>query len=145
LIGDVADRAYLNGLHSGKDNHAVQIYALDVLAMGGDDLRSLPLSQRKASLASSCISVRTHWILIYLAFTFTAIVALVFVSLVALDRVFRMIVGFSPTATTGEVPSVGLPTPLRRIVAAIAAVAIAVVSRPGVRRSRGGTNSNQQA
>jgi hypothetical protein len=42
-------------------------------------------------------------------------------------------------------PSVGLPAPLRRIVTAMAAVAIAVVSRSGVRRSCGDANSNQQA
>ena len=31
-----------NALHSGKHNHEVQIYAFDVLAMDGDDLRDLP-------------------------------------------------------------------------------------------------------
>ena len=40
-----------NALHSGKSNHEVQLYAFDVLAMDGDDLRPLPLSMRKASLA----------------------------------------------------------------------------------------------
>jgi bifunctional non-homologous end joining protein LigD len=40
-----------NALHSGKFNHEVQLYAFDVLAMDGDDLRPLPLSMRKASLA----------------------------------------------------------------------------------------------
>jgi hypothetical protein len=68
----------------------------------------------------------------------------------------------------GRSPSVGLPAPLRRIVAAkataavaaiatvasvaaiagvaaMAAVAMAVVSRSRVRRSGGGANSNQQA
>jgi ATP dependent DNA ligase domain len=40
-----------NALHSGKHNHEVQLYAFDVLAMEGDDLRPLPLSMRKASLA----------------------------------------------------------------------------------------------
>jgi len=40
-----------NALHSGKHNHEVQLYAFDVLAMDGDDLRELPLSLRKASLA----------------------------------------------------------------------------------------------
>jgi ATP-dependent DNA ligase len=29
----------------------VQLYAFDILAMGGDDLRSLPLHMRKANLA----------------------------------------------------------------------------------------------
>ncbi len=32
-----------NELHSGKSNHEVQLYAFDVLAMDGDDLRTLPL------------------------------------------------------------------------------------------------------
>jgi bifunctional non-homologous end joining protein LigD len=40
-----------NALHSGKYNHEVQLYAFDVLVMDGDDLRPLPLSMRKASLA----------------------------------------------------------------------------------------------
>ena len=39
-----------NALHSGKHNHEVQLYAFDVLAMDGDDLRELPLLQRKAKL-----------------------------------------------------------------------------------------------
>jgi bifunctional non-homologous end joining protein LigD len=38
-------------LHSGKSNGEVQLYAFDVLAMDGEDLRDLPLSMRKASLA----------------------------------------------------------------------------------------------
>jgi ATP-dependent DNA ligase len=40
-----------NALHSGKHNHEVELYAFDVLAMDGDDLRKLPLSLRKTSLA----------------------------------------------------------------------------------------------
>ncbi len=40
-----------NALHSGKHNHEVQLYAFDVLAMDGVDLRDLPLSIRKTSLA----------------------------------------------------------------------------------------------
>jgi bifunctional non-homologous end joining protein LigD len=40
-----------NALHAGKSNRDVQLYAFDVLAMDGDDLRALPLSMRKASLA----------------------------------------------------------------------------------------------
>jgi ATP-dependent DNA ligase len=39
-----------NALHSGKHNHEVQLYAFDLLAMDGDDLRELPLLQRKARL-----------------------------------------------------------------------------------------------
>ena len=36
-----------NTLHSRKHDHQVQLYAFDVLAMDGDDLRKLPLSLRK--------------------------------------------------------------------------------------------------
>jgi ATP-dependent DNA ligase len=39
-----------NALHSGKHNDEVQLYAFDILALNGDDLRSLPLSMRKAHL-----------------------------------------------------------------------------------------------
>jgi bifunctional non-homologous end joining protein LigD len=39
-----------NALHSGKQNDEVQLYAFDILAIDGDDLRSLPLSMRKAHL-----------------------------------------------------------------------------------------------
>jgi bifunctional non-homologous end joining protein LigD len=40
-----------NALHSGRHNEEVQLCAFDVLAMDGDDMRSLPLSIRKANLA----------------------------------------------------------------------------------------------
>ena len=40
-----------DGLHSGKHNDGVQFYAFDILALGGEDLRRLPLSMRKAHLA----------------------------------------------------------------------------------------------
>jgi ATP-dependent DNA ligase len=40
-----------NALHSGKQNDEVQLYAFDILAIEGDDLRSLPLSMRKAHLS----------------------------------------------------------------------------------------------
>ncbi|WP_247321129.1 hypothetical protein [Bradyrhizobium sp. 141] len=33
-----------------KHDHEVQLYAFDVLAMGGDDLRDLPLHLRKMNL-----------------------------------------------------------------------------------------------
>ncbi|WP_283810982.1 hypothetical protein [Bradyrhizobium zhanjiangense] len=36
-----------NALHSRKHDHEVQLYAFDILAMGGNDLRSLP---RKVNL-----------------------------------------------------------------------------------------------
>ena len=39
-----------NALHSGRHNDEVQLYAFDILALNGDDLRSLPLSMRKAHL-----------------------------------------------------------------------------------------------
>jgi bifunctional non-homologous end joining protein LigD len=38
-------------LHSGKHDDEVQLYAFDMLAGDGDDMRSLPLSMRKANLA----------------------------------------------------------------------------------------------
>jgi bifunctional non-homologous end joining protein LigD len=40
-----------DGLHSGKLNEEVQLYAFDIMALDGDDLRSLPLSMRKTNLA----------------------------------------------------------------------------------------------
>jgi bifunctional non-homologous end joining protein LigD len=38
-------------LYSHKHDEAAQLYAFDVLAIDGEDLRRLPLSMRKASLA----------------------------------------------------------------------------------------------
>jgi bifunctional non-homologous end joining protein LigD len=40
-----------NGLHSRRHDDEVQLYAFDMLALNGDDLRKLPLSMRKANLA----------------------------------------------------------------------------------------------
>ncbi len=40
-----------NGLHSRQNDEEVQLCAFDVLALGGDDLRQLPLSLRKTNLA----------------------------------------------------------------------------------------------
>ncbi|WP_024340957.1 RNA ligase family protein [Bradyrhizobium japonicum] len=40
-----------NALHSRKCDAEVQLYAFDLLAADGEDLRQLPLSMRKASLA----------------------------------------------------------------------------------------------
>jgi bifunctional non-homologous end joining protein LigD len=40
-----------DALHSGKHNEEVQLYAFDILALDGDDLRRLPLSLRKTNLA----------------------------------------------------------------------------------------------
>ena len=39
-----------NALHSGKQNGEVQLCAFDVLMIGGEDLRALPLSMRKTNL-----------------------------------------------------------------------------------------------
>ena len=39
-----------DALHSGKHNEEVQLCAFDILVEGGDDLRRLPLSMRKANL-----------------------------------------------------------------------------------------------
>ena len=38
-------------LHSRQNNDEVQLYAFDILALDGEDLRSLPLSMRKTNLA----------------------------------------------------------------------------------------------
>jgi bifunctional non-homologous end joining protein LigD len=40
-----------NGLHSRQHNDEVQLYAFDILALNGEDLRGLPLSMRKTNLA----------------------------------------------------------------------------------------------
>jgi ATP-dependent DNA ligase len=40
-----------NGLHSRKHDNEVMLYAFDILALDGDDLRSLPLHLRKTNLA----------------------------------------------------------------------------------------------
>jgi bifunctional non-homologous end joining protein LigD len=40
-----------NGLHSRRHDDEVQLYAFDVLALDGDDLRNLPLHLRKINLA----------------------------------------------------------------------------------------------
>jgi bifunctional non-homologous end joining protein LigD len=40
-----------NGLHSRRHDDEVQLYAFDILALEGDDLRSLPLHLRKTNLA----------------------------------------------------------------------------------------------
>jgi hypothetical protein len=44
-------RSDFNGLHSRRHYDEVQFYAFDILASRGEDLRRLPLSMRKASLA----------------------------------------------------------------------------------------------
>ena len=47
-VDGVAD---FNALHSRKHDAEVQLYAFDVMALDGDDLRAVPLSMRKANLA----------------------------------------------------------------------------------------------
>jgi bifunctional non-homologous end joining protein LigD len=39
-----------NALHSNRHDNEVELIAFDILAVGGDDLRRLPLSMRKANL-----------------------------------------------------------------------------------------------
>ena len=50
LLG-VDGRSDFDGLHSRRHDDEVQFYAFDILAGDGEDLRGLPLSMRKASLA----------------------------------------------------------------------------------------------
>ena len=47
-VDGIAD---FNALHSGEHDEEVQLYAFDILALDGDDLRKLPLSMRKTNLA----------------------------------------------------------------------------------------------
>ena len=49
-----------NALHSGEYNDEVQLYAFDILALNGDDLRSLRLSMRKAHL-ERLLTPRPGW------------------------------------------------------------------------------------
>jgi ATP-dependent DNA ligase len=46
-VDGVAD---FNALHSRRHDDEVQLYAFDILALEGDDLRGLPLSMRKTNL-----------------------------------------------------------------------------------------------
>ena len=50
LLG-VGGRSDFNGLHSRRHDVEVQFYTFDVLVSDGEDLRRLPLSMRKTSLA----------------------------------------------------------------------------------------------
>ena len=50
LLG-VDGQSDFNGLHSRRHDHEVQFYAFDILVSDGEDVRRLPLSMRKASLA----------------------------------------------------------------------------------------------
>jgi bifunctional non-homologous end joining protein LigD len=51
VILGIGGRSDFNALHSGKHNEEVQLYAFDMLAGDGADMRQLPLSMRKANLA----------------------------------------------------------------------------------------------
>jgi len=55
--------ADFNALHSRQHDDEVQLYAFDMLAMDGDDLRSLPLSMRKTNLAR-LLARRPHGIFV---------------------------------------------------------------------------------
>lgn len=48
---DVRGISQFDWLHSGKYNDDAQLYAFDIIALDGDDLRRLPLEQRKSKLA----------------------------------------------------------------------------------------------
>ena len=50
-----------NGLHSRRQDEAVQLYAFDIMALDGeDDLRALPLSMRKTNQVSSWVRRRPY-------------------------------------------------------------------------------------
>jgi ATP-dependent DNA ligase len=51
VILGVDGNSDFDALHSGKQDHDVQFYAFDLLALDGDDVRSLPLAMRKTNLA----------------------------------------------------------------------------------------------
>ena len=51
VVLGVDGRSDFDAMHSGKRDHEVQFYAFDMLAGDGDDMRSLPLTTRKANLA----------------------------------------------------------------------------------------------
>jgi ATP-dependent DNA ligase len=50
-VDGIAD---FNGLHSRRHDDEVQLYAFDILALGGEDLRKLPRHLRKNNLARLC-------------------------------------------------------------------------------------------
>jgi len=49
-VDGIAD---FNGLHSRQHDEEVQLYAFDILAFDGEDLRGLPLSGRPIKISSS--------------------------------------------------------------------------------------------
>ena len=50
VILGVDGRSDFNALHSNGQNGDVQLCAFDVLAIGGEDLRGMPLSKGKTNL-----------------------------------------------------------------------------------------------
>ncbi|MGM4954352.1 ATP-dependent DNA ligase [Bradyrhizobium barranii] len=56
-IDGVAD---FSALHSRKYDHEVQFCAFDVLVLGGEDLRPLPLDMRKSNLERRLLRRRPH-------------------------------------------------------------------------------------
>jgi bifunctional non-homologous end joining protein LigD len=50
IIRGVDGYSDFDALHSGKHNQEVELLALDILALDGDDLCELPLPVRKANL-----------------------------------------------------------------------------------------------
>jgi bifunctional non-homologous end joining protein LigD len=69
-VDGIAD---FNALHSRQHEDKVQLYAFDILALDGEDLRRLPLSMRKTNLAQllrgsskarsapTCLGPRATW------------------------------------------------------------------------------------
>ena len=49
-VDGIAD---FNALHSRRQDEDVQLYAFDILALDGEELRSLPLSMHKTNRVSS--------------------------------------------------------------------------------------------
>jgi bifunctional non-homologous end joining protein LigD len=47
---DVRGVSDFNALHSNQHNEEAQLYAFDLVAIDGDDLRDMPLHERKAQL-----------------------------------------------------------------------------------------------
>jgi bifunctional non-homologous end joining protein LigD len=64
VIRGVDGVADFNALHSRKHDDEVQLYAFDILALDGDDLRRLPLSLRKTNLAR-LLAASARWHLRY--------------------------------------------------------------------------------
>lgn len=50
VVLDIRGASDFDALHSGKHNAEAQLYAFDLVGLAGDDLRDLPLFERKAEL-----------------------------------------------------------------------------------------------